>query len=161
MNFSTSILFTAIYYLISNSVWAENKMTSSPVTFLQNKGQWQQEILYKGTSSTPVSFLKDGISFAHSGKEIKNYDGSENHPFVVWNMKFVKSNKDVHVSGLNGNKSVYSYLSGNEPSKWIIHPDEFTMLKYQSVFENIDLFFYGTGNSLKYDFIVHKDGNIN
>lgn len=160
MTFNSKIILSAIHLLLSNSGWAEYKKTASPVAFIKNNGQWQKEILYKGTSTSPVSFLKDGISFAQSGKDKENPDGSISHPFVVWNMKFLNGNKSININGINRKKSVYSYLSGNEPDKWIIHPEECSVLEYQSVYKNIDLLFYGTGNSLKYDFIVRKGGNI-
>ncbi len=160
MMLNSRLVFTTICFLISNAAWAGNNKSSSPVKFIQNKGQWENEILFKGTSTTPVAFLIDGISFAQSGEEYTNTDGFEEHPFVVWNMKFLNHSKGTNLRGLNGSKSVYSYLSGNDPANWIVHPDEFSMLKYESVFNNIDLFFYGTGNSLKYDFVVQKGGNI-
>ncbi|HEX5001687.1 MAG TPA: gliding motility-associated C-terminal domain-containing protein [Bacteroidia bacterium] len=134
--------------------------SASPVTFLQNNGQWQSEILFKGTSTSPVSFLKDGISFGQSRKESIDSGKNDSFPFIVWNLKFVDPGKACKVTGVNGKNSVYSYLSGNNPEKWIIHPKEFSQINYEALFEKVDLRFYGIGNALKYDFIVHPGGSM-
>lgn len=141
------------------SATANSPLKKYPITFLENKGQWQEEILFKGTSTTPVSFLKDGISFGQSCEEIHNPDGSESHPFIIWNLKFINPNKNVKITGVDGKASVYSYISGNNPDNWIIRPNEFSQLKYLSIYNNIDLIFYGVGNQLKYDYVIHKGGN--
>ncbi|MEO8146344.1 MAG: T9SS type A sorting domain-containing protein [Bacteroidia bacterium] len=145
----------------SPALSATEKISKPDDSFLQNKGQWQKEILFKGSSaSTNVYFLKDGLSFAEVGEEVENPDGSEDYPFLVWNMKFVNPNPAMEISGVGGKKSVVSYLSGSDPGKWIVHPEEYSQLQYTSIYKNIDLHFYGSGNNLKYDYIVHHGGDI-
>lgn len=134
---------------------------SSQVTFLQNKGQWQPEIFYKGISTlTSVSFLKSGLSFSQSG-EIHNPDGTEEYQSLVWNMKFIKSNQNVQIEGENRKESVISFLYGKDAAKWIIHPPEYSAINYNNIYKNVDLKFYGAGNNLKYDFIVKPGADIN
>jgi len=155
-------LLLTLILLDSAAAWAFDRPAPSPVTFLKNKGQWQKEILYQGTStSTNVYFLNDGLSFGQSGEEIENADGTEDHPYMVWNLKFINPHKNLKISGAGERTSVISYLSGNDPAKWVIHPEEYDKLKYESVFEKVDLIFYGNGNELKYDYIVHGGGDIN
>lgn len=140
----------------SAEVQASNNSTPSPVTFLENKGQWIDKILYEGKStSTHIYLLNDGISFAQStpGK-------IEDRIIQVWNMRFLNMNSKVKVHGNDSKKSVYSYLSGNDPAKWVIHPDLFKSIHYKNIFENIDLDFYGSGNDLKYDYIIHPGGAL-
>jgi len=150
-----------LFLFIATTAIAGEK-NSSPVTFIENKGQWQKEILFQGTSLSPnVYFMNDGLSFGISGKEIENEEGEEEYPYEVWNMKFVNPNTQLSIQGMNGKESVISYLSGSDPTKWIIHPKEFSEIKYASVFEKVDLHFYGEGNNLKYDYILHNGGNIN
>ena len=142
------IIFVTLFQINSTYAFGENK--DSRITFLRNEGQWDDKILYCGQSTaTRVAFLYDGLSFSQPGEEVELPDGTEDHPFIVWNMKFVNPESSMEIIGSEGKKSVYSYLFGNDPGKWVVHPEEFTHLKYQSVFKNIDLHFYGYGSELK------------
>ena len=154
-----SIIFVTLFQINSTYALSENK--DSRIIFLRNEGQWDNKILYCGQSTaTRVAFLYDGLSFSQPGEEVELPDGTEDHPFIVWNMKFVNPESDMEIIGSEGKKSVYSYLFGNDPGKWVVHPEEFTHLKYQSVFKNIDLHFYGYGSELKYDYIVHAGADV-
>jgi PKD repeat protein len=152
---------TILLLVITFSALAGEKNISQ-ITFLENKGQWKKEILFQATSISPnVYFLKDGLSFGISGEEIENEEeGEEDHPYLVWNMKFLNPDHNLSVNGINAKESVISYLSGNDPTKWVIHPNEYTEIKYASVFDKVDLHFYGRGNNLKYDYIVHSAASI-
>jgi hypothetical protein len=156
-------LLIKICLLISVSVFAiGNKIPSSPLSFLKNKGQWNNDILFKGvTTTTSVYFLNNGVSFAQAGEEIEIGDSIELHPYLVWNMKFVNENRAMKISSVNERKSKVSFLSGNDSTKWIIHPEECSQINYNKIYKNIDLTFYGKNNNLKYDYIVHPGGNIN
>ena len=158
----TRSIIPLLFLLIITHVRAGEKNPST-VSFLENKGQWREEILFQGTSVSPnIYFMKDGLSFGISGEEIEDEEEEEEvHPYLVWNMKFVNPDAGLSVQGIDGKESVISYLSGNDPSKWVIHPMEYAGVKYSSVFDNIDLHFYGKGNNLKYDYIVHNGGDIN
>ncbi len=101
----------SVLYLIvlsAFSVFAERGTPSattltSPVTFLENKGQWDSEIIYKGNSmSTHVSMLKDGISFGQLGEVVVDADGNESNSCLVWNLRFVNPSKQLTVTGENG-----------------------------------------------------------
>ncbi|CAN5420605.1 hypothetical protein BH11BAC1_BH11BAC1_02130 [soil metagenome] len=154
-------ILIVMFLSAANGVSAGLTPVKSPITFLKNKGQWQPEILYQGTAVFPnVYFLKNGLCFGQSGEEIENPDGTDDHPYMVWNMDFLNTGKNLKISGTGEKKSVVSYLSGNDPGKWVVQPEEYQQLSYQSIYDDIDLTFYGVGHNLKYDFIVHKGGDI-
>ncbi|HRH65922.1 MAG TPA: T9SS type A sorting domain-containing protein [Bacteroidia bacterium] len=144
------------------SSFAETNLSSNHVTFLRNEGQWNPEILYTGQSTaTRVAFLRNGLSFSQPGEETELPDGTEDHPYLVWNMKFINPCTDLRISGKDGKKSVASYLFGKDARKWVIHPEEFSQINYLSVFNKVDLNFYGYGKELKYDYVVHAGAEIN
>ncbi len=134
----------------------------TPVTFIENKGQWEPGILYKATSTNVyVCFLKNGLSFTQFNDEREEEEENLNaDSIVVWNMKFISPSSALEVSAGKGNESKYSYLSGNDPGKWVIHPKEFLQINYTNLYPNIDLQFYGMGNTIKNDYIVYAGGNI-
>ncbi|HYV91352.1 MAG TPA: hypothetical protein VE978_06200, partial [Chitinophagales bacterium] len=140
-----------------NVIRSEN----SPVTFLENHGQWPDNILYQSTA-TPINvyFMKDGLSFAKSGEEVVNGEEEEEYSYLVWNMKFLNTSAEMLISGEDGAESKITYLYGNDPGKWVIHPTEYSLLHYNQMYNHIDLDFYGNENNLKYDYLIHQGGDI-
>jgi beta-propeller repeat-containing protein len=161
MRYVFSLLFclsqTLLFSLLCFSSAAE-----SPVTFIKNKGQWNADILYQGTSTAiNVYFLEDGLSFAEPGEEEEDSTGTETYSCLVWNMKFVNPSPAMNVIEENENETRLSFLYGNDSSHWVIHPPEYSKLHYNNIYNNIDLIYYGAGNNLKYDYILHPGGDIN
>ena len=94
-----------------------NHSLKTEVSFLENKGQWPNEILFKSeASATNVYLLKDGLSFAQR-KPISN--GLSNYSMLVWNMRYLNTNQHIHVTGEDGTASKFNYISGNDHSKWV------------------------------------------
>jgi|GEM_PF-1377211 len=158
-------LYLVLYFLPLLSSMAQPaghaSASFSPVTFLVNKGQWKPDILYQGNStSTHVYLMQDGLSFAQPGEETEDSSGHDIYPYLVWNMKFINPSPSLSVSGNDGKPSKISYLSGNDASKWVIHPEEYTQVHYQNIYHNTDLVFYGSGYNLKYDYILHPGSDI-
>lgn len=138
-------------------------------TFLANEGQWPSGILYKGRSANAnASFLRDGVSFSLVKDEEEHEHVQEGQPekdhhaepeFIVWNMVFEGAEPDAHVEGVNGRPSVTSYISGGDPSRWVVHPREVQRVDYLGVYPGIDAQFSMMGHDLKYDHIVHPGGD--
>ena len=127
------LLFFVIYLLFSTYPLRAVEFVSngSPVTFLENKGQWNFDILYKCLSaSTNISLLNNGLSFS---QRLKGENGTNYGSAIVWNMKFKNSNANLQIQADSGKKSVYSYLSGNDPEKWVIHPMEYSAISYRQL----------------------------
>ena len=159
MNFSRAILALLLTILYSDLSFGDlPALKKSSVVFLENKGQWQQEILYRGNAGDAhVSFLRDGLSFA----QFTGSKSAEGYPvYQVWNLRYHGVNGDAAVKGNSGVASVNSYISGNDPSKWVIRPSQYNELWYGNFYDRIDLVWYGHERDLKYDFIVHPGGKI-
>lgn len=131
---------------------------ASKITFLENKGQWDSRILYKATSDGQnVSLLRDGISFSVADAYKKN---PQDRTVYVWNLKFQDTNPESKIVAENGRETVNNYLFGNDPSKWVIHPHEYNSIVYTNIYDKTDLRFYGNGNRLEYDYILHSGSSI-
>lgn len=152
-------LFLAFEHFIPKQLQANAYSgQSSEVSFLENKGQWVDDILFQGTSlSMNVCLLKNGLSFSQRGERDKV---SSNQPVLVWNMKFGNCNLNHSIEGVKGKKSVYSYLSGNNPEDWVIHPMEYQRINYNQIYPGIDLQFYGKGSYLEYDYILQPGSSV-
>lgn len=159
--FSILLIVNILFHSYASSAkksHTETVTTATGVTFVENNGQWPGDILYRTTAtSINMYLLKDGVSFTQF---INNGGSHGDETVLVWNMKFLNPSSSLQIKGSAGNESVYSYLYGNNPEKWVIHPDEYAQLNYKQLYNNIDLQFYGNGNSIKNDYIVHPGGNI-
>ena len=141
---------------------------TAPATFLANEGQWLPAILFKGRSATAnVSFLRDGISFSQVAPEDEEKEHAEPHvdhhaapEFQVWNMRFADIDAGMRIVGEQGRKSVYSYLPGSDPSKWVVHPMAYQRIVYQGLYPGIDVHVYGAGLDLEYDHVLHPGADI-
>jgi type IX secretion system substrate protein/beta-propeller repeat-containing protein len=162
--FIFTFLVLCIFFDIK-PLWSLHKYNTaqlSSVTFIKNKGQWNADILYQSNSTAiNVYFLENGLSFAEPGEEEEDSTGIETYSCLVWNMKFVNANPAMTISGDNENETKLSFLYGNDSSQWVIHPPEYSKLHYNNIYNNIDLIYYGDGDNLKSDYIVHPGGDLN
>ena len=138
---------------------AINSISPNPsVTFLENNGQWPSEIIYQAMSvSTNAYLMKEGLSFAQKLKG----DLAKEQSTIVWNMKFHHMNTDAFIDGSRGRESVYTYLMGSTEKDWVVHPKEYEEIRYNNIYENVDLKIYGIGSQLKYDYVLHKGSKVN
>src|SRR6185436_8219311 len=103
--------------------------------------------------------MSDGLSFAQLGEE-EDSTGQDVYSYIVWNMNFLNTNSDMIINGDSVWESKISYLKGSDSANWVIHPPEYSFLHYNNIYNAIDLDFYGNGNNLKYDYVIHPGGDI-
>ncbi len=161
----------------------QNSLDNIPFTFRQNTGQWNNEILFQGSSpgwGSSVYFLKDKLSFGFS-REVEDGDedehestsgksssdqNSQHHEMeeyerMVWNLEFENANVNSILKSEGKTESKVNYLIGNDFSKHRLNVPDYKKLTYVNIYENIDVSYYSTGKNLKYDFIIHKGGDLN
>lgn len=133
-------------------------------TFQKNEGQWNPQVLYRGAANgILVSFLKDGVSFLISRETEEVYvvtAGRPRHEYLVWNLKFENANDDAEALAPSSVRGRQSYFIGNDPSKWAPNVHESNEVFYKNIYTSIDLLYYYTQNSLKYDFILRPGADV-
>lgn len=145
--------------------------------FVQNKGQWQKKINYKGDFNTGSFFLENnGFTVLLNKPEDVQKLSEKKHGYLkkgqVTNVKdslvFHSFAYNVSFVGaaLNPEKipdkplpTYNNYFIGNDKTKWAGNCKIYTAVTYKNVYPNIDVRYYSTQNKLKYDFIVHPGGN--
>lgn len=139
--------------------------------FIENKNQWEPHILYKMKLSNGSMFLeKDCItfnfinreehdhSFAHHGATEENHQETiDGHAYRV---TFIGANNDVKVESSLPSSDYLNYYIGNDPSRWAGNVKQYQEILYHNLYDNIDLKLYITDKGLKYDFIVHPNGDV-
>lgn len=154
-------IITALIILLGSSLGiiasANNSFT---YFFTQNKGQWPEDVRYRGyVNGVSASFLKEGVVFLCSRETYKVSEELHNiaeKEFAFWAMEFVNANKAVFIKAEGEQNSRCNFYLGDESAKWPKNVSHFTQIVYENIYDNIDLKYYGTGEKLKYDFVLHR-----
>ncbi|HQW83725.1 MAG TPA: PKD domain-containing protein [Ferruginibacter sp.] len=151
--------------------------TYAQMEFIQNKGQWDSRVQYRGDFSTGSFYLeKDGFTVAlHNPDDLKNVSAQMHghgvtqatvpQPVVLrshaYKVKFLAAN-DFAASIPDKIQDYHTnYFIGNDPKKWAADCKIAQAVTYQNVYPNIDVRYYSDAGKMKYDIVVHPGGNIN
>lgn len=141
------------------------------IEFTENKGQWDKAILFDATiGNGKVALTKTGYKILqYDANDYAKY-GGHNHQHDnekkmvkghVWNVNFIGANPNFKVVSTKPLEGISNYFLGNDPSKWASGCKTYTTVKYENVYDNIDVQFYTSNQTLKYDIIVKPGGDVN
>lgn len=163
---------------------------SANLEFIENKGQWDAKILYKGELNNGAFFLqRKGFSvLLHNPEELsrlrehnrlsrgatpvdvtsalaKKEAGLSPDTGIlhshVYSMSFLNGNENVTVIPDKPLPSYNNYFIGNDKSHWASNCKLYQAVTYKNVYPNIDVRYYTQEGQLKYDIIIHPGGDIN
>jgi len=153
------------------------KHVMAQMEFIQNKGQWDSRVEYKGDFSTGSFFIENqGFTvLLHNADDLKKVSdrmhGSSQLTANSFDAVVLRSHA-YKVKFLGGNSFAQNvpdkvqpyhnnYFLGNDESKWAAGCKIAQAVSYQNIYPNIDLRYYSDGGRMKYDIIVHPGGNVN
>ncbi len=73
---------------------------------------------------------------------------------AVLRMKLVNTNPKTEISGQDELPGKSNYFIGNDPKKWHTNVQQFSKVRYKSVYPGVDLLYYGHQRELEYDFVL-------
>jgi gliding motility-associated-like protein len=151
---------------------------SAQMEFVQNKGQWNDKINYKGDFSTGSFFLENrGFTvvlnkaedlikrknFFHGGNANKSAKAIFQNDLTLHSFSYNVTFLGATINAVripDKPLSIYkNFFIGNDKSKWASNCKVYNAVTYKNVYPNIDVRYYSTQEKLKYDFIVHPGGN--
>ena len=170
MRINLLILFFILFYELRATERGESYPSSiGPVTFVENKNQWDSRVIYKADISGGSLYLeKNGFTFDFIDKESYKKLRGHNAPSSVeaqvlkghcLKTSFVNSNALVSFSGIEKRATYNNYFQGNDKTKWVGNVPGFGKINYNNIYENIDLSVYSNHSYLKYDFIIKPGGD--
>ena len=167
-----------LFITVVISAFAVSAQSYNNIEFIENKGQWDNRVLYKGDVSNGSFFIRSGgftvvqhnpVEFANVGKFLhgQNPDGSPASP----NQTMVLNSHAYHVDFLGASAAIKTvpskviqtynnYLIGSDQSKWGKDCKIFQAVTLENVYPNVDVRYYTDNNFLKYDIIVKPGGDI-
>ena len=122
--------------------------------FTKNVGQFPEEVLYQmQTSEATVYLCQDEIVTVFS--QPSNVENEIEVLSIV--SSFVGSYDSVSVQAEGILPHHYNYYQGNDPDKWYMNVPNYASVVYKNIYSGIDLKYYSSENTLKYDFIVSPE----
>ncbi len=138
--------------------------------FIENKGQWHENVNFKMELNDGALFLEDqAITFnladmkmghhSHAHDEHEWSESSSNGRGHAYKILFHNSNKPKNISTNSITSDYNNYFIGNDESKWASHVNKFRNVIYTEIYDNIDISYSSSPRGMKYDFIVHPGGS--
>lgn len=133
--------------------------------FVENLGQWHENVQYRVNYQGGSVFLEDGAftyQFMHPDDRMALHDLSqasfeEQQAYELrmhaWRMDFVGS-LTPQMAPENEQSYYYNYFIGNDQSSWASGANIYSAVRYNGLYDGIDLRVYNRGINFKYDFIV-------
>lgn len=152
-------------------------MAQPAIPFIENKGQWDDRVLYRGEVSNGYVYLRAGgltilrhdpndlneLAARKHGIDARGRSIMPQSPFTIrshaWHVDFVGANQKAFVQAEKTLAGVSNYFIGNDPSKWAGGCRSFQSIQIKDVYPNIDLRYYTDRGVLKYDLIVFPGGD--
>ncbi|HTD93723.1 MAG TPA: SBBP repeat-containing protein, partial [Chitinophagaceae bacterium] len=143
------------------------------IEFIQNKGQWDDRIKYKGEVSNGAVFVRStGFTIVqHNPKDYEAVQASfhdrnktASSQLVLrshaWNVDFVGGSPNMQVIADKPAPGYNNYFSGNDPSKWSTECKIYQAITLKEVYPNVDVRYYTYNGMLKYDIIARPGADI-
>lgn len=138
---------------------------NSTVRFTENRGQWQNRILYETELGSGKIYFepKSYTVQMWNGQQLHEaHHGHWDHPVSLYahKVEFVNALPQVNTNGSQPDASFKNYFLGNNPSAWRSKVKSYKNILYKEVWDGIDVAFYGKGDALKYDVILKPQADI-
>jgi PKD repeat protein len=152
---------TAIPQSVTASSSIMDALLHGPLLFRENSGQWEQSVLFRtDVSGAVTSFLKDGVSFGFY-RNVRSDETSEaGREQLVWNLHFAGSNSAVIVQGEQAQHIQTTYIGVDAGGVRSRSVPSYAQVYYRELYDGIDLKYYGSGEHLKYDYILHPGADV-
>ncbi|MCP4632851.1 MAG: T9SS type A sorting domain-containing protein [candidate division Zixibacteria bacterium] len=160
-----------------------SSLTSMPMVFTENRGQWGDKTLYKANASgATFYFCKDEVAYLFMRNtdelieggmaQLGSREGSGlSHDFQNKRPPYKKEAMLIHAKfiGANPNPLIIAderlphtcnYFYGNNPANWRTGIPNSSYIVYKDIWQGIDLRYHGNGRGMKYDFIVNPGADI-
>ena len=148
------------------------------IEFIENKGQWDSRVKYKGDVSNGSFFIRAGgftvlqnnpedmariseVLHGHGKADVSARGGNNlilrSH---AWNVDFIGTNPQMQVIPDKVIETYNNYFIGNDPSKWASNCRIYQAITLKDIYPNVDARYYTDKGALKYDLIVKPGGDV-
>ncbi len=147
-------------------------LSKNTLHFIPNYGQFDNNVAFKSESEKAVIwFTNDAVYYQFTKRfesepadilEEFGYRPSDNLDSVKFSIiksTLVGANLNPQIISHQPTSHKNNYFIGNDPSGWVTDVPSYLEITYQSVYDGIDLKYYGTPYYMEYDFEVSPGGD--
>ncbi|MBL1279020.1 MAG: gliding motility-associated C-terminal domain-containing protein [Fluviicola sp.] len=162
------------YILLANSFVNAQEVThkhASPYSFIENKGQWDEKVLFKShfdggnlwiEQHKMMFHLQDFSEMQEAHVSTKNRSAeSSKIPQTVLHLNFLGSNEVNDIEKSIPTKNYYNYFIGNDKAHWASEVKGYGEAILSSLYDGIDLKLIEEKEQLKYEFHVQPNADAN
>ncbi len=167
--------FTSVAFLLFIASSAFAGSSRNQISFIQNKGQWHSDILYQSKlpNNGYVFLEQNGLMIAYHNGQHPEYDDKNRRVLAKPQTIDVHSVRieflGTSTSNIHGEKKLNTYNNyfiGNDASKWASHVPLFSVVRYQNIYNGIDLEIESGSSDarsghFKYNLVVSPNSNAN
>ncbi len=142
------------------------------IEFIENKGQWDERVRYKGDVSNGAFFIRNGgfTVVQHNPADLQRLSQFKHGlsaegkmigappPVTVrshaWNVDFMGASTGASVIPDKPIPTYNNYFIGSNPSKWAADCKIFQGITIKNVYPGVDVRYYTDRGTLKYDILV-------
>ena len=145
---------------------AHEKDEKGSIEFVENKGQWHSNVLFRADLHGATMFLeRKGFTYAMYSPERLNEIHEIEHKegpaaanasvihFHALKVEFVNASGNT-TQGAEAMSGYRNYFLGSDAAKWASYVKGYTHIRYDQLYKGIDLEIYSKGGAAEYDFIV-------
>ncbi|RYY61951.1 MAG: PKD domain-containing protein [Chitinophagaceae bacterium] len=150
------------------------------IEFIENKGQWDSKVKYKGDLSSGAVFIRStGFTILqHNQKDLGTiqqllHDHGNEHSTATkgpngglllrshaYNVDFVGASPKMQVTGDKPLDSHNNYIIGDDPSRWAGGCKIYQAVTLKEVYPNVDVRYYTYNGVMKYDIVARPGADI-
>lgn len=160
-----NIFLLSVLFIVSIPIQAE----ISTSFFIENKGQWDKEVLYLCRINGLNAWItKSGVTYDfHKWKKLNRFDvqfiDNKNDHYIQYGhiikVNHVDANVNLYSETKQKSDAYYNYLIGNNPEKWADYVGLYQEIVVKNIYEGISQRWYFDEGNLRYDYIVSPHAN--
>ena len=124
-----------------------------PLSFEVNRGQTDARALFLARGAGYALFLTETDAvLSLRGRAANTTDALRLH--------WLGANPAPRVAGLKQQTGQSNYLIGDDPTRWHTGITNYAQVRYENLYDGIDLVYYGNHEQLEYDLVVAPGGDV-
>jgi hypothetical protein len=130
-----------------------------PLSFEPNRGQSDPQVKFLSRGAGYTLFLTQEraiLSLDRGARATASENSGRQRQAATRNvgMELIGSRVDSLISGEDELPGKTNYFRGHDQKKWNTNIENFARVRYEQVFDGVDLIYYGNQGDLEYDFVL-------
>jgi hypothetical protein len=124
-----------------------------PISFEANRGQTDAHALFLARGAGYALFLAET-------EAVLSLRGRASDASAALHLQWLGANTAPRVAGLEQQTGRSNYFIGGDPARWRTDIPNYTRVRYENLYDGIDLVYYGNHEQLEYDLVVAPGGDV-